>query len=70
MSDAAVGDGALRARVRLLSGHVRRLVQNRRAQDANPDDPYLGLYVSDAEAETLSAEDGERLERARWVAME
>ena len=70
MSDATVDDGALRARVRLLSGHVRRLVQNRRAQDANPDDAYLGLYVSDAEAETLSAEDGERLERARWVAME
>ena len=65
MTAGPAKDQGLADRVRVLSGHVRRLVQARRAQDANPDDPYLGLYVSDGEADVLAAEDGERMAVAR-----
>ena len=70
MTAGPAKDQGLADRVRVLSGHVRRLVQARRAQDANPDDPYLGLYVSDGEADVLAAEDGERMEQARWASMQ
>lgn len=60
-------DGELRTRMRLLSEHVRGLVDERRSLDPDPDDPYRGLYVSDAEADTLADENGERLHSSRFT---
>ncbi len=55
-----VFDQGVADRLRVLSVHVRRLVDERRANDPLPDDPYRGLYVSDEEADALAAENGER----------
>ena len=52
-------DQGVADRLRVLSAHVRRLVDERRANDPLPDDPYRGLYVSDEEADALAAENGE-----------
>ncbi len=52
-------DEGVADRLRVLSAHVRRLVDERRANDPLPDDPYRGLYVSDEEADALAAENGE-----------
>ncbi len=52
-------DEGLADRLRVLSVHVRRLVDERRANDPLPEDPYRGLYVSDEEADALAAENGE-----------
>jgi hypothetical protein len=51
-------DDALLQRLRIASEHVRRLVAARQAHDDQPDDPYRGLYIADAEAQRLSLSDG------------
>ena len=55
----SVPDEGLMDRISILSAHVRRLVEERKAVDPNLDDPYRGLYVSDEEADALAAESGE-----------
>jgi hypothetical protein len=51
-------DQALFDRLRIASQHVRHLVAQRRAFDEQPDDPYRGLYVAEAEARRLAEGDG------------
>ena len=58
-------DVGLRDRLTLLSQHVRQLVEQRRAGDSDPDNPYRGLYVSDEEAQVLADESGERAIESR-----
>ncbi len=43
----------LHARLRLLDARVRAAVDRRRAVDADPDDRFRGLYVSDAQVDAL-----------------
>ena len=49
----AVSSEHLRARLAALEDRVRRAVANRRAVDPNPDDPFRGLYVTQADAAAL-----------------
>jgi len=62
-------DTGFTERLAILSAHVRRLVAERRSTDVDPDDPYRGLYISDAEADALAAEQGERAATSRWEPM-
>jgi AAA+ superfamily predicted ATPase len=55
----------LHQRLASLSGHVRRLVEERQRTETDPDNPYRGLYVSDDEARVLAAENGERSTESR-----
>ena len=45
----------LRARLGLLDARVRAAVDRRRATDADPEDRFRGLYVSDAQVDALLA---------------
>ncbi|WP_375386978.1 ATP-binding protein [uncultured Amnibacterium sp.] len=56
MSDASTTH--LLARVGVVEDRVRRLIASRRASDPQPDDPFRGLYITDAMADRLLA--GER----------
>ena len=46
----------LLARLRLIESRVRRLVAHRRDEDAAPDDPFRGLYISDDHIDRMLAE--------------
>ena len=39
--------GYLLARLRIVESRVRALVAQRRREDPGPEDPFLGLYLSD-----------------------
>lgn len=58
MSSGSTEDlGYLLARLQLVEIRVRQLVEHRRRLDANPDDPFRGLYLSDeAVDQVLAAE--------------
>jgi hypothetical protein len=43
----------LLARLSLLEGRVRALVNRRRADDPAPDDPFRGLYISDEQVDAM-----------------
>ena len=59
MRDSATASQAyLDIRLQVLSDQVRRAVMHRRESDPDPDDPYRGLYVSDAHLDHLLAGSG------------
>ena len=45
--------GYLVARLRIVEARVRALVVQRRQDDPSPDDPFLGLYLSDEHVDRL-----------------
>lgn len=46
----------LLARLQLIESRVRRLVANRRDDEAAPDDPFRGLYISDEHVDRMLAD--------------
>ncbi|MDQ3986709.1 MAG: ATP-binding protein [Actinomycetota bacterium] len=65
MRDSATPSQAyLDVRLRVLVERVRNVVMLRRQSDSDPDDPYRGLYVSDAHLDDLLAGRGPSLVEA------
>jgi hypothetical protein len=55
VTDAGVGLGHLFARLALVEARVRAMVEHRRGDDPNPDDPFRGLYLTDDDVDRLLA---------------
>lgn len=56
MSEPADASRYLLARAALVEERIRTLVAHRRGYDPAPDDPFRGLYLSDAVVDALLAD--------------